>query len=209
MASVTELRKEIISAITRGEPTDKLEKELTSARIAEQTAKEVAELRAVADKRKEFEASATRIELRASNQGKAIESFLELRDTITGPLAELVTQAKALILAQEACYKNFNDSFVFGGSIRLIPQGFLPEGFSCPRLDMRGGEVPSYEKAKEAIQYLMWALGILQAFEVGKMIAAPSAQVKEALVVPSTQPRARKVEPKSPTRSANETFFQG
>ena len=202
MATVTEIRKEIVEAIAKGEDTSKLEKQLTVAKLAEQTSKEVSELRAVADKRLEYQAKATTLEARTSNQGKAIESFLALRDGLIKPLAELIEQAKALIPAQEACYKNFNDSFVFGSALRQIPQGFLSEGFSCPRLDMAGGKVPSYEKAKEAIQYLMAGLGILQAFEVGKMTAF-QAPAKEDMVVP------HKIEPKSPAASSNQTAFQG
>jgi len=202
MATVTEIRKEIVEAIARGDDTGKLEKQLREARLAEETRKEVSELRAVADKRLEYQTQATTLEARAKAQGEAIDAFLALRDTLILPLAELITQAKTLPGLQSECYANFHDSFVFGSSIRQIPQGFLSEGFSCPRLDMAGGKVPSYEKAKEAIQYLMAGLGILQAFEVGKMTAF-QAPAKEDMVVP------HKIEPKSPAASSNQTAFQG
>jgi len=201
MATVTEIRKEIVEAIARGEDTGKLEKQLREAKLAEETRKEVSELRAVADKRLEYQAKATTLEARAKAQGEAIDAFLALRDTLIGPLAELLTQAKALPGLQVACY-NLNDSYVLGSAIRQIPQGFLPENFSCPRLDMAGGKVPSYEKATEAIQYLTAGLGILQAFEVGKMTAF-QAPAKEDMVVP------HKIEPKSPAASSNQTAFQG
>jgi hypothetical protein len=69
---------------------------------------------------------------------------------------------------------------MFGGAVRQIPKGYLPDGFSCARLDMQGGKIPSYDKSLEAIQYLMWAIGILSNFVVGEMVV-PQTEAKEEL----------------------------
>ena len=51
MATIATIRRQIVEAQEKGEDTSKLEKGLKEARLAEATAKEVAELRNVADQR--------------------------------------------------------------------------------------------------------------------------------------------------------------
>ncbi len=171
MATVEAIRRQIVEAKVSGQDTARLEQELQAARLEEATQKEVGELKKIADQRLEWQKEAEKIKARAAKQGESIDRLLALRDAITGPLKELIEQAKAkgLIAAQNECYTEFHDGYLFGCDVNRVPKGYLPEGFTCPCLVMVGGQTPSYDKAVEALWYMEVALGCLTNLTKGEM----------------------------------------
>lgn len=53
-------------------------------------------------------------------------------------------------------------------AIRAVPKGYLDDGFSCPFLEMQGGQADPYGKVDEAYSYFTSALGILSSFVKGQ-----------------------------------------
>jgi len=160
MATVTELRKQIVAALEKGEPTEGLERQLKEARLVEQTSKEVSELQGIASKRQELKQRADSIVAKAKLQGEAIDAFLQARDAIIEPLQAIVKQARALPQLQEKCYAEFHDGLQAGWAVRATG-GFLPEDFTYPMLDFADGVTPAYDAASRVFQFLSFGLGIL------------------------------------------------
>lgn len=182
MATVADIRKQIVEALENGEDTSKLETQLKQARLAEQTKAEVSELQAIATRRLDWQKKAEAIQDKAERQGNAIDAFLELRDSITGSLKDLLDQARALPKAQDECYANFHDTFQFGAAVRRIPaNGFLPEDFSLPMLEMAGGKVSAYDKGAEGLWYLQAAYGTLANLKKGEIAIPQQRDADEGL----------------------------
>lgn len=172
MSKIDTLRQQIVESQTKGKATSALEKQLKEARLDEQIAKEVKDLQQVADQRLKWQREADKIKEKVSLQEEAIARFLALRDSLIGlPVKELLDRAQELIAAQNECYVQFHDTFQFGATVGRIPKGYLPGGFSCPRLGLVGDQDYSYDKAAEGIYSLRAGYGFLVAIVRGSMAA--------------------------------------
>lgn len=180
MATIASIREKIVEAMEKGEDTSKLETKLKQARLTEQTKAEVHALQAIADQRLDWQKKAEAIQEEVRQQGEAIDAFLTLRDSITGPLKELLKQAGELPRAQSECYASYHDTFQFGASVKRIPRGILPEGFGCPMLEMSDGKTSAYDKGAEALWYLRAACGCLVNLVKGEIVL-PQRDVDEGL----------------------------
>ena len=174
--TVPEIRKAIVEAQVKGQPTAELEKLLRQARLDEQMRAEVAELQTVADQRLKWRKEAKKVRATVKLQGEKIDRFLKLRDVIAESLRELIKVARAegLIKAQNDCYEAplYHDIGVFGADVRKIPRGYLPEGFTCPTLEMADGKTQPYDRAAEALWYMAMAHGLLANLAKGAMEAS-------------------------------------
>ena len=169
-----ELQGKIVSAIEMKKDTSGLLAELKSLRdtIAQKT--EMENLRAVAEQRKGLKFKAQAIIDKVEKQSKAINEFLLKRDAIIKMLEPLLEPFKELAKMQSASWERepgqcylFNDMGVFAAAVKDIPADYLPEGFGCSFLQMKGGQELAIGKAVEALDYFSAAYGILVAFEKG------------------------------------------
>lgn len=171
MPSIEQVKREIVAAQVRGEPTDKLERALKDAILEQQVETEVAKLHEIATQRLKWQNQADKIKERVVKQDAAIDTFISLRDSVTGPLKAVIEKAReaGLLKAQEECYVEFHDPYAFGGVVSTLPKGYLPDGYSCPALVMASGQDYSYEAVAQAIWYLNAGYGLLMNLKKGQM----------------------------------------
>ncbi len=136
------------------------------------------ELRKKAEANNAMQARAEAIKERVQKQDEAIDQLLALRDQVVAKLEPLVEPMKELArlgsLSRSgpgAVWEQFHDSYSFGAQVAGIRPPYLPEGFSCPILEIAPGTVAAYDKTAEAFQYFQWALGILSNLKKGVMFA--------------------------------------
>jgi hypothetical protein len=171
--TIQRLRQKIVERKMAGEDYSELSRQLIKERAKEKVEKEIADLDVVANKRKEWNRQSDRVKNRRTDQDKAIDHFLELRDTVIEPLKESIDRARSndLIKAQNDCYEQYHDPFAFGAAVGSIPKGYLPEDFTCPILVMADGKTPAYDRAAEALWYMQAAYGFLANLVKGEMTA--------------------------------------
>jgi hypothetical protein len=132
---VTEIRKRIVSAITLGQDTSVLELSLREARLAETTKGEVAELKSVVERRRQYQNSADAIKDKFAKQGQAIDAFLASRDKAIATLDTLMGQLQELQKFQDASFKEYFRPL--GGilsEVGKLPVGYFPPDLKCPEL---------------------------------------------------------------------------
>jgi hypothetical protein len=170
------IQKHIVDALEKGEDVTKLRNELARVRAEIAADAEIEGLRKVASERQTLRDKAEAVKVKVQAQGEAIDAFLKARDAVLPKLQELQEPLKELADMGNAtweanpgrCYL-FNDAGVFSASVINIPKELLPEGFSCPSLEMIQPSELSYGKARQAFQYFQYCIGILSSFKKGSM----------------------------------------
>jgi hypothetical protein len=172
MATITELQKRVVKALESGQDPAPILKELAELRASIAMEAEKAELQKITDQRQQLRDKAEAIKGKVQKQGEAISRFLELRDSLVSQLQPLIEPMKELAKMQTMqrdgpgeCYAGYSALPQFAGDVRGIPIDYLDKNFGCPFLTMKGGKVDARNKAGEACNYLVWAVGILSNFE--------------------------------------------
>jgi len=193
MRTITVIQKEIVKALETGQDPAPILKELGELRAKIAAEGELAELQKIADEHQALRDKAEAVKAKVEKQSRAIDKFLELRDTLVSqlqpllePMAELAKRGAAAWERDPGeCYI-FTDVGLFSAAVERIPQGYLPADFACPFLEMQGGEVDAVGKASEAYSYFMATYGILAAFSKG--ISALPLSPAEGLVAVDNEP---------------------
>jgi len=178
MATVQELRSNIVQALLRCESTAALEKALLAERLREATAAELAELQKVASRRAGFRERAKSISARVEQQRAAVRAFLEARDLATAALDEAKVKVEALQRLQFASfvYPKATDYWVEVGD---IPQGYLPDGLTLDAL--ASDLVPGTDLTAEALKRLQACRDLL-ASAVAQPVSLPHLLPDEVTV---------------------------
>ncbi len=164
MATIQELRKDIVEAISKGEPTAKLEGQLQQMRLKEATDSEVAALKQVAVRRAELKAMAATIEGKVARQNEAVSQFLAARAEVVKALLEAKAQVKGLQPLQDACFVEYPPgAFNFRKATQDIPEGYLPSDMVQEELccDFKEGHVSGQELTASSLYYLEKAIDVL------------------------------------------------
>ena len=164
MATIQELRKDIVEALEKGEPTAPLEKELQAERLRAQTDSEVAALKGIADHRAELRARAATIEAKVARQNEAVARFLEARSEVVKALLEAKAQVKGLQSLQDACFVEYPPgAFNFRKATQDIPEGYLVSDMVQGELvyDYKEARVSGVELVASALYYLEKAIDVL------------------------------------------------
>lgn len=153
-----------------------IQKELADLRAMIAAEEELAELQKIANERQALRDNAEAVKSKVQKQGEAIDAFLEARDAMLPRLQELQEPLEELAqLANPSWESNpgqcylFNDAGYFSASVIDIPKELLPKDFSCPTLEMTLPGERSFGKAREALQYFQYCIGILSNFKKGSM----------------------------------------
>jgi hypothetical protein len=162
MATVKELRKDILEALEKGEPTEKLERQLQTERLREATAGELDELAAIATRRKELRTHAQVIEGKVERQDAAVGAFLEARAPIIKALEDVRAQAVELQPLQDLCRAEYGAPVDFVREVRDIPQGYLPLSLTLHSLASGVSGVSEQELTAGVLFHIDAALDILR-----------------------------------------------
>jgi hypothetical protein len=164
MATIEQLRKDIVEAIGKGEPIGKLEKELQAERLRAQTDSEVETLRGISARRAELKARAATIQGKVARQSDAVNQFLAARGSVVKALLEAKAQVKGLQPLQDACFVEYpSGSFNFRQATQGIPEGYLPSSLVQEELvcDYKDARVSGVELVASSLHYLEKALDVL------------------------------------------------
>lgn len=173
--TIKAIQKQIIVKLEAGEDVSELTRRLAQERAKIAAQAEIEQLKKIANERQALRDKAEAVKAKVQKQGKAIDAFLKLRDTLVSQLQPLLEPMNKLAKMAApswardpgACYSGFGDMGQFAGAVRQVPAGYLPVGFGCPFLEMAGGQVDALGKASEAYSYFTSALGILAGFQKG------------------------------------------
>jgi hypothetical protein len=162
MATVKEIKREILAALEAGTSTTALEKALQAERLREQTAGEVAELAAIAQKRSDFKARAQLITEKTAKQNEAIAVFMEARRPIMKALEDVRAQAVEMQPLQDRCRAEYGAPVDFLREVRDMPQGYLPPSLTLHSLASGVSGVSEQELTAGVVFHIDAALDILR-----------------------------------------------
>ena len=160
------IKKALILAVERADrrAIDRLTQDLADARAQVTRELEIELLAGEVGNRDRLRKQAERIVEKVQIQGASIDAFLEQVKAIAEPLAELLTQAKALPALQNKTW----EQYVIAGSLssgrNLIPTGYIPEKMTAPILGMKNGTDPA-NASQGVVHHLMSAMAMLKNFE--------------------------------------------
>ncbi len=149
MNKVEELRGKIAAAITRGEDTAELEKELRTALIERQaddmTRGEVAKAHDLARQHQAWQAKAAEIISTVERQNTSVKKIMDTRDGLVKDLQQLLKKLKELLpVAEDACCGRYRQLYVFKDDTRAIPAKYFTSNFEL-RYIYRRDSVPMFD----------------------------------------------------------------
>jgi len=176
MITVRELQGRLVKALETNQDPAPILKEIAELRARQATKADLEQAKKVAGERQALRDKAEAVKVKVQTQGEAIDTFLKARDAILPKLQELQEPLRELAqmgnTSWEAnpgkCYL-FNDVGSFSVSVIDIPKELLPADFSCPSLEMIQPGERSFGKAREALQYFQYCIGILSSLKKGSM----------------------------------------
>ena len=182
VTTVKELQKRIVKALETGEDPGPILSELAEVRTKIASEAELDALQKVAGDRQVLRDKAAALGARIEKQGKAIDDFLKLRDSVCKSLTPILVKAKSLPELQEECTAQFSRSADLVWMAKL-PVGYLPEGQQIPFLTTTDGVSQIQNKAKMAVAYIGAGLGWLQSIkrEYRPLPVRPPATELEAI----------------------------
>jgi len=177
MATVEELRKQIIAKLEAGEATEELEGQLETAIKEERRAGERDRLSAIANRRKQLKAQAEGIASKCGEQAQAIDRFLKVKDTSVKSIRAIITKLEELEPAQAACFAEYYNYNQFWEETRHIPRNYLPAGLTCPM--MAHSKYAGPEIVQWTAHYLKLALECLTQVETAEVKPMPGSPEKD------------------------------
>jgi hypothetical protein len=148
MRSVDELRSKIAGAITRGEDTAELERELRVAlmeRQADELARgEVAKAQELAKQHQAWQAKAAEIVAEVEKQNGGVKKILDAQGSVVKDVRQLLEKLKDLQPAgKDAFGGRFHYPHEFQGEAKAIPAKYFPPGFELKYIYRRDA-VPTF-----------------------------------------------------------------
>jgi hypothetical protein len=187
------IQNQIVTRLEAGQDVSELSHQLAQENAKIVVLAQIEQLQGIADKRKALKDKAETVKGKVQKQGEAISRFLELRDSLVSQLQPLIEPMKNLAKMQTMqrdgpgeCYAGYSDVSQFAGDVRGIPIDYLDKNFGCPFLTMKGGQIDARDKAREACNYLIWAVGILSSFE--KSLSQVNLKEAEGLMAIDNKP---------------------
>ena len=162
MATVEQLRRDILEALQKGEPTEKLERQLQAERLKAATDSEVEALRGIAARRSELKSRASAIEGKTARQSEAIAYFMQARNEVVKSLEEVRILSGQLQPLQDACRAEYGAPVDFVREVRDIPQGYLPSSLTLHSLASGVSGVSEQELTAGVVFHIDAALDILR-----------------------------------------------
>ena len=129
--AISQIRRRIVEAMQRGGDTSELEGQLKRERQEETLRAEVAELKAIADRRKGWEARAEAVTGKVQAQGEAVDRFLDARDGALKELDKIIELAAAMQSLQDDANARYSRPQQFRDEASGIPEGYLPANLTC------------------------------------------------------------------------------
>jgi len=164
MTTITELQKQVVKALERGNDPAPILKELADLRASIAMAAEKAELQKIADARQALRDKAAEVQEKIRLQSEAIDTFLKARDAITATLAPILEQARELPALQAKCFEQYRRPSDLAWATKL-PEGYLPKELTIPFVEGSDKISESYDRAAQAVFYISAGLGLLQSLK--------------------------------------------